>query len=805
MDKTKSVKEKYTEWSKRVVEIASETMKRKKNKKYFPTKKLRILQTQKRNLRKKMQKENKNILKMRIKLIDEYIVNEIRRTRAKTAKEVAQRIKTENGINRNNFWEYHKRMNGKNQQQMHNVYDLEGKEKNTKSDIKEAYKQYYAKLLKREEHITRSGLEREQVVNETVKKIIQKTDNSRITTNEEEIKEAIKKLKKKKAMDREQWKSELILNGGEDIEKSMVMMLKEIFEQRFIPEEWNRITIKSIHKKGPMKDLANQRGLFITNIVSKIAERILINRNQKEIQKNISDFQNGGIKNRSVSDNLYILNSVMQMYKNQKLNHYILFTDLNKCFDKLWLEDCIVELVKCGMAIEDAGFLYKMNEHVEAVISTPAGVTEEIHLEVVVKQGTVAGPVLAGVSTDKINRMERYNTTKYYDLEIKDPAFVDDVAGVGMAKTLEDMVRRMTTMEATKKFSYNRKQGKTNYMKICNNPSKSSEDLKLEVKNGTIQAIDEYKYLGDMYSGEGTNMSKLKEKTKKIVYMGNEARRQGSYEKVGRGDMQVRRLIMEAVIIKSILANVEAWVCVSAEELKELDKAHYKLLRTVLEMQKGTPYAGIISETGMWPFSAMLKYKQFMWFHNLVHSDNRRMARRVLLKQIDHPEDETWVTQVKKWAREFDIDLKVDTVNKQKKPTFKKNIKEKINKALHNWLKEESNQKTKLRFLREEEYTEKEYLKKCNFQKCKSIMRLRLNMLDVKANFKNGHEEIMCTACRTHEDTTEHLVQCKIMDKICGKISTENLSKDICRTQWLDKNIIKIEQRLQMKKLIYTV
>ena len=266
---------------------------------------------------------------------------------------------------------------------------------------------------------------------------------------------------------------------------------------------------KICSQKRYKKDLGNQRGLFITDIVGKVGERILVERNRDRIQKRISPFQCRGIKNRSVSDNLFVLNCIMQLFKIRKQNNYILFTDLHKCFNKLWLEDAIVEMVLCGMKVEDAGYLHKMNKEVQAIVSTPAGNTEEIALNAIVKQGTVAGPIMAGVTTDKINRIEIERPVMYYNIEIKEPAYVDDVAGIGTKETIEDMSRRMQLMERVKKFTYNIKEGKTDYMKITNTRS-TAEDLSLEVKKVTIKEIEKYKYLGDVHSSQGDNKVKIK-------------------------------------------------------------------------------------------------------------------------------------------------------------------------------------------------------------------------------------------------------------------------------------------------------
>ena len=112
----------------------------------------------------------------------------------------------------------------------------------------------------------------------------------------------------------------MILNGGEDLNESFNEMLQQLLESKTIPREWTKVKVKSIHKRGSKKDLGNQRGLFLTNIISKVMERILIDRNKKTIEANMTPFQCGGVKNRGVSDNLFILNSVTQKHQNEKNN-----------------------------------------------------------------------------------------------------------------------------------------------------------------------------------------------------------------------------------------------------------------------------------------------------------------------------------------------------------------------------------------------------------------------------------------------------------------------------------------------------
>ena len=98
----------------------------------------------------------------------------------------------------------------------------------------------------------------------------------------------------------------------------------------------------------------SKRGLFLTNIVSKIAEKLIKNRRKETVESNLSAFQCGGVRKRGIVDNHIIVNSAIEEARERNENIYILFADLQKCFDKLWLKDCIKDIAEAGMPAGEA-------------------------------------------------------------------------------------------------------------------------------------------------------------------------------------------------------------------------------------------------------------------------------------------------------------------------------------------------------------------------------------------------------------------------------------------------------------------
>ena len=154
-----------------------------------------------------------------------------------------------------------------------------------------------------------------------------------------------------------------------------------------------------------------------------------------------------------------MINNIINKYKNRKEDVYILFADIEKCFDNLWLKDCIIELVRNGFPIEEAMYIFIMNMKVKAIVRTPVTDTEEIHLEEIVRQGTVGGNKLCVVSTDRINKMGSFNQC---EKDTRYPLFVDDMAAIGSKECLKEMNEKMKILETTKKYKFNIKKVRRN-------------------------------------------------------------------------------------------------------------------------------------------------------------------------------------------------------------------------------------------------------------------------------------------------------------------------------------------------------
>ena len=58
----------------------------------------------------------------------------------------------------------------------------------------------------------------------------------------------------------------------------------------------------------------------------------------------MAKFQAGGMRGKGVTDNLFILTRIIEHSNYLGKELWISFHEIEKCFDSLWLEDCINSL-----------------------------------------------------------------------------------------------------------------------------------------------------------------------------------------------------------------------------------------------------------------------------------------------------------------------------------------------------------------------------------------------------------------------------------------------------------------------------
>ena len=560
-------------------------------------------------------------------------------------------------------------------------------------------------------------------------------------------------------------KDGIMMDGGQEMFKSLVKMTDLVQEKREIPEPWNCMTIKSTHKKGEKDELTNKRGLFLTNVVSKVYEKLIDKSNKVKFDA----LQNGGTLHRGTVDNWMILMAQIDEGKRLKKPVYLYFADLVKCFDRLWLKDCINDLHDCGMPERDASMIYKLNEKANFKVSTPAGITKEITVKEIVKQGTVFGPKLCCASTGKVNDELEIEEVVYPNVSVKAVTFVDDIEGGGRREFVKAVMERCKELEDEKLWEFSVE--KTKWM-CQSNGKKKLEEIEVEVKQGKIERTKVYKYVGNMVNEKGNMDDQLKLMEGKVNGIVRDGKKMCCKYKIGRYEMEAKIVVYNQLAVPSIFYNVEVWTNFRKSDVEKMECLQGQFLKRLIGLSKSTPYWGLLFELDVTPIMFLITYKRLMLYHNLVNSDDDRIAKHIVKAQEISGYEECWFGNAKREGMEIGIELSENEVKGKSKSVWKKEVKKKIKMAVEKKMEEKRSTSTKMRFLSQKNGSET-YLTNTYNEDARMAIKIRLNMVEwVQGNI--GKDE-GCPLCG-EADTTEHVFTCEGSNNF-GGVTVKNLEE----------------------------
>ena len=169
--------------------------------------------------------------------------------------------------------------------------------------------------------------------------------------------------------------------------------------------------------------------------------------------------------------------------------------------------------------------------------------------------------------------------------------------------------------------------------------------------------------------------------------------------RIGKAEIEAKRLVYEVLAETSVYYNIEAWTNLRVSDVQMIKTLQAKILKGLFGLPKTTPYWGLIHELGVMPIISRVTYKKLMLYHNIVNSDDSRVAKKLVLEQERRGIVECWFGEVKREAKEIGIKLGREQVQGKPKSAWKREVKEKVGESVKKKLPEQKKESKKLRFL----------------------------------------------------------------------------------------------------------
>ena len=135
-------------------------------------------------------------------------------------------------------------------------------------------------------------------------------------------------------------------NTGTDLKYAVLRLSNEIKKQQVFPEALSLCNIISLYKnKGSGKDFNNYRGIFRVTVLRSIVDKIIYNDEYETIDHHLTDSNVGARRNRNIRDNIFVISAILNNIRRRKLrNTNIQIVDAEKCYDKLWAQECFNDI-----------------------------------------------------------------------------------------------------------------------------------------------------------------------------------------------------------------------------------------------------------------------------------------------------------------------------------------------------------------------------------------------------------------------------------------------------------------------------
>ena len=116
----------------------------------------------------------------------------------------------------------------------------------------------------------------------------------------------------------------------------------------------------------------------------------------------------------------------------------------------------------------------------------------------------------------------------------------------------------------------------------------------------------------------------------------------------------------------ALLYRLEEWWKIGKDEMNEIGKIQERALKKTF-WSISTSYIGLIMGAGAWQANQRMQYSTMMLYNNIMSSDHKRVARKILAEQTKSNHKNTMISKVQQIAQKIEVEIKnVETMSKLK-------------------------------------------------------------------------------------------------------------------------------------------
>ena len=595
--------------------------------------------------------------------------------------------------------------------------------------------------------------------------------------NMDQLEVVLKYLKKNKNRDPFGYANDIFHKdvAGNNLKEAILILMNRIKKEQNYPKILEDCDISSIYKnKGARNSFENYRGIFKVPVLRAILDRLIYNDEYENIDAELSDSNVGARKSRNIRDNLFVLNAISNSVVNGKEDPVdIQLFDVEKCFDSLWVEECINDIFEAGLNNDKLVLLYLENQNANIAVKTPRGKSNRTSIKNLIMQGTIWSSFLCTVSMDKLGQFVYDHPDLVYKykgvVETPSLGMVDDVLCVQKCSTQTvKMNSIINSFMESKKLKLSAK--KCNRIHIQNKKCRKSINCpEIKVHKDIMKTSTEQKYLGDIINSNGSIRNTIEERKNKGFGIANEIIAILEEIPLGRFKMEIGLKLRQAMLLNGILFNSEAWHNISETEIRILETVDEYLLRALVKAHSKTALEFLYLEAGAIPIRFIIASRRLIYHHNILKREEKELIKRIYKEQKKNPSKGDFVELIKEDFEIANIVQNDEEIQSIKASIYKQYIKKCIRKAAFVYLTTKQASHSKVSIIKYAQLETQTYMISPLFlnEEVNQLHALRSKTSNCKMNFKNryGKDDLLCNLCFLENQDQQHILRCIVLQR----------------------------------------
>lgn len=443
------------------------------------------------------------------------------------------------------------------------------------------------------------------------------------------------------------------LKYGQNLSPTLELLFNKVLETGMIPKAWSNGMIIPILKKGNTKDPNNYRGITLLSCIGKLFTSLINNRLTEFLELNeiLNQNQAGFRKGLSITEHIFTLKTVIDIFISEKRKLYCVFIDFQKAFDTIWRKALWYKLVRSGINGKVLNVIQSMYQNIKSCVFVNGKKSDFFESGIGLRQGENLSPVLFSLY---VNDLESYlmqqNVTpiemklrsiddepwlKLLVLLYADDTVILSDTPAGLQHCLDKICeycrqwKLVINKEKTKAMVFERRK---------------SAILPVFFINGQeIETVCEFKYLGVVFTHTGSfrkHLALLVEQARKAMFYVLNRVQEYSL------DIDVALQLFDAMVSPILTFGGEVW---GFEKLDIIERLHLQFCKYILRLKRSTPNAFVYGELGRYPIKMNIQVKMIKFWGKLIVNERSIAGSlyRVLYNRENEKKISKWFSCVK--------------------------------------------------------------------------------------------------------------------------------------------------------------